>query len=343
MDRIDDLFNFEHLTSYNDLHFKYDPITGMKAIIAIHSTKLGPALGGCRFIEYPNTNAAIIDALRLARGMSYKAAISGLALGGGKAVIIKPKGVFHRTALFEAFGRFVAELGGRYITAKDSGTTLEDMDTIATVTPYVSSTSEMVDPSPFTAHGVRRGIEAAVKFRLGKNSLDGIRVAIQGVGYVGHYLAKELHGLGAKLIVTDIDADAVARCVKEFGATAVSSDEIYRVECDVFAPCALGAIINDITIPQIKAPIIAGAANNQLDEPRHGKILKQNNILFAPDFVINSGGLIHAATKYLHGSDELANKKIQDLYEALMTIFERAANVNLPTNLVADHIAEERL
>jgi leucine dehydrogenase len=247
----------------------------MRAIVAIHSTKLGPALGGCRFIEYPNTNAAIIDALRLARGMSYKAAISDLAFGGGKAVIIKPKGAFDRTALFKAFGRFVEELGGRYITAKDSGTTLEDMDIIATITNYVSSTSEMVDPSPFTAHGVRRGIEAAVKFQLGKDSLDGLRVAIQGVGYVGHYLAAELHALGAKLIVADTDTAAVTRCVNEFGAQAVGVDDIYAVDCDVFAPCALGAIINDVTIPRIKASIIAGAANNQLDENRHGKILKQ--------------------------------------------------------------------
>ncbi len=343
MDKLDDLFDFQHLTSFNDLHLKYDPATGMKAIIAIHSTKLGPALGGCRFVSYPQTGAAIIDALRLARGMSYKAAISNLPFGGGKGVIIKPAGPFDRKALFEAFGQFVADLGGRYITAKDSGTTLDDMDIISTITPYVSSTSEMVDPSPFTAHGVRRGIEAAVKFRLGRDDLDGLHIAIQGVGYVGHYLAKELHELGATLTVCDVDAAAVQRCVDEFGATAVDATAIYNVDCDVFAPCALGAIINDTTIPQIKASIIAGAANNQLEEPYHGKELQKKGILFAPDYVINSGGLIHATTKYQHGSDDLADQKIHAIYDSVLEIFQRATQQNLPPNVVADHIAEERL
>ncbi|MFN7098709.1 MAG: Glu/Leu/Phe/Val dehydrogenase dimerization domain-containing protein, partial [Gammaproteobacteria bacterium] len=209
MDKIKDLFDFQHSVPFTDLHFKSDPHTGLQAIVAIHSVKLGPALGGCRFIEYPDTDTAIIDALRLARGMSYKAAVSGLACGGGKSVIIKPKRVFDRESLFQAFGRFVEELGGRYIAAKDAGTTVNDMDIIAGQTKYVASTSQMSDPSPFTAHGIRRGIEAAVKFRLGKDSMDGIRVAIQGLG-VGHYLAQELHELGAQLIVCDINPQAAA-------------------------------------------------------------------------------------------------------------------------------------
>lgn len=343
MNKINDLFNFEHSVPFTDLHFKSDPKTGLQAIIAIHSTKLGPALGGCRFIEYPDTDAAITDALRLARGMSYKAAISGLAFGGGKSVLIKPKTPFDRKALFEAFGQFVEELGGRYITAKDSGTVLDDMDIIATQTRYVASTSSMSDPSPFTAHGVRRGIEAAVKFRLGKNSLDGIKVAIQGLGYVGHDLARELHELGAQLIVCDINPQATAACAKEFGAKVLSTDEIYQADCDVFSPCALGAIINDDTLPQLKATIIAGAANNQLAENRHGEALRARGILYTPDYVINAGGLIQATTKYEHGSDEIAKQKIHNLYIELLGIFERADRLNLPTNVVADHIAEERL
>jgi leucine dehydrogenase len=343
MDKIKDLFDFQHSVPFTDLHFKSDPKTGLQAIVAIHSTKLGPAFGGCRFIEYPDTDSAIIDALRLARGMSYKAAISGLAYGGGKSVIIKPKRVFDRKALFEAFGRFVEQLGGRYITAKDSGTILEDMDIIASQTSYVGSTSSMSDPSPFTAHGVRRGIEAAVKFRLGKDHLDGITVAIQGLGYVGHYLAKELHELGAKLIVCDINPQATAACEKEFGAQVVSTEEIYQVDCDVFSPCALGAVINDVTIPQLKATIIAGAANNQLAESSHGEELTKRGILYAPDYVINAGGLIQATTKYEHGSDEAVKQKIHNLYNELLGIFERATKLHLPTSVVADHIAEERL
>lgn len=342
MEKIKDLFDFQHSVPFTDLHFKSDPHTGLQAIIAIHSAKLGPAFGGCRFIEYPDTDSAIIDALRLARGMSYKAAISGLAYGGGKSVIIKPKRVFDRKSLFQAFGRFVEELGGRYITAKDSGTTVEDMDVIASQSRYVGSTSSMSDPSPFTAHGVRRGIEAAVKFRLGKDNLEGVRIAIQGLG-VGRYLAQELHELGAQLIVCDINPQATAACEKEFGAQVVSTEEIYSVDCDVFSPCALGAVINDITIPQIKASIIAGAANNQLAESHHGEVLKDRGILYAPDYVINAGGLIQATTKYEHGSDDDVKQKIHNLYNELLGIFERATKLHLPTSEVADHIAEERL
>lgn len=343
MDKIKDIFDFQHSVPFSDLHFKHDPITGLKAIIAIHSTKLGPALGGCRFVEYPDTDAAIIDALRLGRGMSYKAAVSGLHYGGGKAVIMKPHGNFDRKALFTAFGKFVNELGGRYITAKDSGTTIEDMDIIGMQTHYVASTSAMGDPSPTTAHGVCRGIEAAVKFKLDKNNLQGITVAVQGVGSVGYDLCEELHKLGAHLIVTDVDPAAIERCQREFGAQAVATDKIYSVDCDVFAPCALGAIINDSTIPQLKAKIIAGAANNQLEEDRHGEILRQKGILFAPDYVINAGGLIHATTRYERGSDTAMLQKNQNLYDAIMAIFMRAAQNNLPTNVVADHIAEEKL
>lgn len=341
--KINDMFAFDEHEPFQDLHFKWDPATGMQAIIAIHSTRLGPAFGGCRFVSYDHTDAAIIDALRLAKGMSYKAAVTGLDYGGGKAVIIKPKGVFDRKALFTAFGRFIDELGGRYITAKDSGTTLDDMDVIASQTPYVSSTSDMEDPSPYTAHGVRLSIAAAVKHKLGRDSLEGITVAIQGAGYVGYYLARELSQQGAKLIMTDIDKAACDRVAHEFDATIVSPDDIFTVDCDVFAPAALGAVLNEDTITQLKCAIVAGPANNQLAEPVHGYLLKDRGILYAPDYVINSGGLIQATTKYAKLRDADVTKKIEHLYDVCLDIFARAQQANLPTHVIADQLALQRL
>jgi len=343
LNKIDDIFEFTSHERFQDIHFKWNEKLNLKAIVAIHSTKFGAPLGGCRFIEYPNTDSAIIDALRLARGMSYKNAMAGLEHGGGKAVIIKPRHIPDRKAFFEAFGEFVHELGGRYITAKDSGTTLEDMDIIATKTPYVASTSEMVDPSPFTALGVKQGILAAVKHRFNQDNLDGLHVAIQGVGYVGYPLAAHLHELGARLTVCDIDETNVQRCVDEFGASSVHPDEIYSVDCDIFSPCALGAIINDETIPVLKAKIIAGAANNQLAQVRHGQALLDKGILYAPDYIVNAGGVIHAVHKYNKKSDQEAHDKIINLYSTLLDIFEKAKHAGKPTNIVADEIAYKML
>ena len=272
----DDFLEYALLHGFGDLHMKVDPQTGMKAIIAIHNTKLGPALGGCRFIEYPSTKAALFDAMRLARGMSYKAASVNLPLGGGKSVIIKPKGPYDRTAYLHRFGEFINELGGRYITALDSGTELKDMDIIAQHTPYVASlSSHNGDPSPSTAKGVLRGIQAAVSFKLGKESLNGLHVAIQGLGHVGYLIAQHLHSLGARLTVADIAPGAVERAVKEFGATVVSTETIHKVPCDVFTPCALGAIINDVSINELQTTIVAGAANNQLAHTYHGQRLHE--------------------------------------------------------------------
>lgn len=341
--KIHDMFAFDEHEAFQDLHFKWDPATGMQAIIAIHNTRLGPAFGGCRFVSYEHTDSAIIDALRLAKGMSYKSAIAGLNYGGGKSVIIKPKGNFDRKALFQAFGRFVQETNGRYITAKDAGTTLEDMDVVASETSYVASTSSMSDPSPFTAHGVRLGIEAAVKFKLGQDNLKNITVAIQGAGYVGYYLAKELHALGAKLIMTDTNPEACERVEQEFQATIVAPSKIYSVACDVFSPAALGAILNEDTIDKLQCTIVAGAANNQLAEPVHGYALKERGILYAPDYVINSGGIIHAASTYDKLDDAQIVKKIEHLYEALFNIFTRAQAEDLPTHVIADHLALARL
>ncbi|KTD05304.1 Leu/Phe/Val dehydrogenase [Fluoribacter gormanii] len=340
----DDFLDYALSHGFGDLHFKVDPITGMKAIIAIHNTKLGPALGGCRFIEYPSTHAAIQDAMRLARGMSFKAASVNLPLGGGKSVIIKPKGSFDRAQYMHQFGRFVNELNGRYITALDSGTELPDMDIIAEHTPYVASLSKYDgDPSPSTARGILRGIQAAVAFKLGKESLNGIHVAIQGLGHVGFLLARHLYELGATLTVADVSAAAVDRAVTELGAKAVSTDQIHKVPCDVFAPCALGAIINDITISQLQTTIIAGAANNQLAHTYHGKKLHDKGILFAVDYVINAGGLIFAASKYLHTPEEKINQQIDAIYTHLTEIFALSVKENLPTSEIADNLAKEKL
>lgn len=348
INNLDYLFRLAEDTGFGELHLKIDPITGLKAIIAIHSTKLGPALGGCRCIEYSSTGAAAIDALRLSRGMSFKAALAGIKHGGGKAVLIKPPVINDRQAYFQAVGRFVQDLGGRYITAKDSGTTMEDMDCIATQTHYVCASSDPADPgksdpSPFTALGILRAIQAAVKYKLKRNDVASLHVAIQGAGSVGYFLAKDLHELGARLTVCDIDPAATERCVREFGATVVPPDQIYGVECDVFAPCALGAVINDHTLPLLKTSIIAGGANNQLANREHGLELWQRGILYAPDYVGNAGGLIYAATKYDHQPDRVIREKIQHVYDIMLTIFDRATHENQPTNIIAGLMAQERL
>ena len=267
-----------------------DPSVGYRGIIAIHSTVLGPALGGTRFWNYASDEEAIIDALRLARGMTYKNAVAGLNLGGGKSVIIGDNKTHNREMIFRAHGRFVEGLGGRYVTAEDVGTSTSDMDFVHMETEYVTGLAgRSGDPSPVTAHGVFRAIQASAKVRWGSDKLDGKFVALQGCGHVGYYLAKELAAAGAKLIVTDIDADRVNRVVNEFKAKAVRTEEIYGVRADIFAPCALGAVLNDKTIRQLKVKVVAGAANNQLLAERHGDELERRKILYAPDYVAEGG------------------------------------------------------
>lgn len=340
----DDFLEYALAHGFGDIHFKVDENTGLKAIIAIHSTKLGPALGGCRFIEYPNTLAAIKDAMRLAQGMSYKAASVNLPLGGGKSVIIKPKGSFDRTQYMKSFAQFVHDLNGRYITALDSGTELSDMDTIATITPYVASLSRYNgDPSPYTARGILRGIEAACAFKLKKDALQGLHVAIQGLGHVGFNLAKLLHEAGACLTVSDINPDRVQKAVVELGATTIANNQIHKVACDVFAPCAMGAVINDVTLNEFQTSIIAGAANNQLAHSYHGKHLHEKGILYATDYVINSGGLIFAASKYLNTPEHDMEKHIDEIYLTLMEIFTRSTKENVPPSEIADRLAQEKL
>src|SRR3954469_10784245 len=274
---------FETIASmgHEQLVLCQDQASGYRGIIAIHSTVLGPALGGTRFWNYGTDDEAIVDALRLARGMTYKNAVAGLNLGGGKSVIIGDNKTRDRELLFRAHGRFVESLGGRYITAEDVGTSTADMDYVHMETKNVSGLAgRSGDPSPVTAHGVFRAIQASAKERWGNDDISDKTVAVQGCGHVGYFLAKELHEAGAKLVVTDIDADRVKRVVSEFGAKAVATDDIYGVEADVFAPCALGAIINDKTIPQLKVEIVAGAANNVLLEEKHGDALEKKKILY---------------------------------------------------------------
>lgn len=342
-----DLFGHLNDYDYGEVHFKLDKATGLKAIVAVHDSRLGPALGGCRFIHYESDEAAVVDALRLARGMTYKAAITGLAHGGGKSVLIRPREHFDRVALFRAFGKFIEDLGGHYITAEDSGTGLEDMEVIRSVSKNVTgvdpSHGGSGDPSPFTALGVRRGIEACVKFKLGKDSLEKVHVAVQGVGHVGYYLCKELHALGAKISVADIDPLKAERAQREFGATVVSLDQIASLACDVFAPCALGAGINDTTVPLLKAPIVAGAANNQLAEPRHGDDLHARGILYAPDYAINAGGLVNVAQEVLGYDAQKATDKTMKIYDTIWDIVDRSKRLATPTYKVADRIVEEKL
>lgn len=342
-----ELFTIAEALGVGELHIRNDKKSGLKAIIAIHSTKRGPALGGARLLAYPTTAAAVTDAMRLARGMSYKAALANLPLGGGKAVIILPENEIHRELLFECFGEFVDNLNGRYITAIDAGTEVNDMDIVATRTNYVTSTTPQSghngDPSLFTATGVRRAIQAAVQWKLGRDSVEGVHVTIQGLGHVGANLAKQLAELGARLTVTDINAKNIQHVVDDFGATAVEPDEIFDVKCDVFAPCALGAILNEVNIDHLRAPIVCGAANNQLSHRADGQLLYDKGILYAPDYAINSGGLIHVAASYFNQPREQANQQIENIYDTVTEIFERSANEDKPTHIIADALARERL
>ncbi len=330
------LFHLAAELGFGDIHFKYDSASGLQAIIAIHSTRLGPALGGCRLASYSSTEAAALDVMRLARAMSYKAALAGLPLGGGKAVIMRPPHIENRERLFEAYGRFVDELGGRFISSVDSGTGPADMDAAARHSRFVRSTSERGDPSPWTAQGVRRGIEAAVKHRLGRDQLEGITIAIQGAGHVGYALARELHGLGARLFICDRDNAAAERCADAFNATAVTPEAIYGVKADVFAPCALGGVIDDHTACKLNVTIVAGAANNPLTHTAHAQILQQRGILYAPDYVINAGGLMQV---WLEDEAELG-ARIDAIHDTLLAVFEQAAHSNESPATVADRMAE---
>jgi leucine dehydrogenase len=322
----------------------HDKASGYRGIIAIHDTTLGPALGGTRFWSYASDEEAIVDALRLARGMTYKNAVAGLNLGGGKSVIIGDNRTPSREMIFRAHGRFVDSLGGRYVTAEDVGTSTSDMDFVHMETDYVAGLAGMSgDPSPVTAHGVFRAIQASAHHRWGSDSLEGKTVAIQGCGNVGFYLARELSAAGASLVVTDIDAERVKRVASETGARAVATDEIYGQAADIFAPCALGAVINDRTLPKLRVEIVAGAANNQLLENRHGDELEARGILYAPDYVANAGGVINVYSELAGWSHERSLRKADEIYHTVLNVFEIAKQEGIRTYEAADRLAERRL
>lgn len=323
-----------------ELHLACDPQTGLHAIIAIHNTNLGPALGGCRYLPYPDVASAARDAALLARGMSYKAALAGLAQGGGKAVIIRPPHPTSRAALFEAFGRFIDKLGGRYITAVDSGTSGVDMDCIAQHTNHVTSTTAGGDPSPHTALGVLAGIRATAKARLGSDSLEGVCVAVQGLGHVGFALAEHLAAAGARLIVSDIDEGRLELAVEQFGAQPVVADALLSMPCDILAPCGLGGVINPQSLGKLRCAAVAGAANNQLESPEMGDELAARGILYAPDYVINSGGLIFVALQHQGRRHAEITAHLAKIGHRLEEIYAEALAEQRSPARVADSLAE---
>lgn len=321
-----------------------DPSCGYRGIIAVHSTALGPALGGTRFWQYSSDEAAITDALRLSRGMTYKNAVAGLDLGGGKSVILGDNRTSNREAIFRAHGRFVESLGGRYITAEDVGTGTADMDFVHMETEHVAGLREKSgDPSPVTAHGVFRAIQASAKNRWGSDDLNGKIVTIQGCGSVGRYLAKELHEAGASLIVSDIDLERADRVRRDTGAKVVQGDEIFTAKADIFAPCALGGIINDETLPKLKVEVISGGANNQLLEERHGNKLEEMGLQYTPDYVANAGGVINVFGEVAGWDSERALRKADEIYDTVLSVFDIARTKGIPSYEAADRLAEQRL
>jgi leucine dehydrogenase len=344
-----EIFDLREFDAHELVVFGHDAASGLRAIIAIHSTALGPAAGGCRMWPYASTAEAVADVLRLSRGMSYKNALAGLKFGGGKAVIIGDARKGKTPELFEAFGRFVDSLGGRYVTAEDVGTTTTDMTQVARGTRYVAGLGAAPgeaggDPGPKTALGVFLGLKAAVKFRLGRADLTDVSVAVQGAGGVGYHLCGMLAAEGAKLSVADVRPIALQRVCDEFKARAVAVEEVLFEDVDVISPCALGAVLSAQSIPRLRARVIAGAANNQLAQGQDGAALPAAGILYAPDYVINAGGIISVSREYHGGASEAqVIADIQGIPARLTEIFERARRENRTTNAVADELARERL
>ena len=337
------LFSSAHFDNHEQVVFCHDEATGLKAIIAVHNTNRGPALGGCRMWDYASEEDALTDVLRLSKGMTYKNALANLPYGGGKSVIIGDAKTEKTPAMMRAMGRMVDRLNGTYTIAEDVGTNPDDMTEIRRGTAHVKGVKgEGGDPSPATAYGVFAGIAASVKHKLGKDDLNGIRVAVQGLGHVGYNLANQLRIAGAELVVTDIDRAAIERAERELGATAVALDEIYDADVDVYAPCALGATLNEMTVPRLKASIVAGSANNQLATADDGDHLAQRGILYAPDYVINAGGVIHI---YHEGADydhDRAFAHVAGIGDVLLEIYALAENEGLATHTAADRLAERK-
>lgn len=342
------VFDDPAFDAHEQVVFCDDPETGLRAIIAIHNTNRGPALGGCRMWNYANSDAALKDVLRLSRGMTYKSALANLPFGGGKSVIIGDPAHDKSPELLRALGRYVDSLGGRYTVAEDVGISVKDVEEMAKETRHVAGVPAggSGDPSPATAYGVFVGIKAAVKHKLGgeaiqRDRLDGITVAVQGIGHVGFELTRQLVGAGADVVVADIHDDRVQRAVQELGVQPLESDPL-DADVDVLAPCALGGVINDGTLPRLRARIVAGAANNQLAEARHGLALRERGILYAPDYVINAGGIINISHEGPDYDRARAFSHVALIHDTLLTIFQRADRGALATSDAADRLAEER-
>jgi leucine dehydrogenase len=334
-----------NVAGYERIVCGQDDAIGYRGIIVIHNTVLGPAVGGTRFWHYKDDDSALTDGLRLAQGMTYKNALAGLPFGGGKSIVFAQGGEHDREAIFRAHGRLINSLAGKYITAEDVGTSTADMEFVRKETNYVGGLQGLSgDPSPHTARGVFRAMQAAANHRWGSDSLAGETVAIQGCGHVGYYLGRELHQAGASLIVTDVDPSRVHSMKADFGATAVAPEEIYSVDADIFAPCALGGVINDKTVPQLAVEMVVGGANNQLLEPRHGDLLEKHEILYAPDYAANAGGVINGCCIEMMGWDAArTHEKVDAIYDTLLNIFKIAKKERIPTYKAADRLAEERL
>lgn len=339
-----EIFERMSVREHEQLVFWNEPRFGYKGIIAIHDTTLGPALGGTRFWNYATEDEAVEDALRLARGMTFKSALAGLNLGGGKSVIVGDPNTRDREMIFRAHGRAVESLGGRYITAEDVGTSPADMDFVHMETEHVVGLmGKSGDPSPVTAFGVYQAMKAAALHKYGDDSLKGKHVTVQGCGHVGYFLCEDLAKEGARLTVSDIDADKVSTVVQEFGATAVAPDEIYAVDADIFAPCALGSILNDDTLPVLKVDIVVGGANNQLAEPRHAKEVEDQGILYGPDYLVNAGGLINVYAEIEGWPAERSLRKAGEIYNTLLRILELAEAEKITTAEASDKVALQRM
>ena len=342
------LMRYARMLGFGDIHIRIDSNTGLHAIIAIHSTKRGPAIGGCRFYSYSSIDLALKDAIQLSYMMTLKAAFTNLPHGGAKAVILKPSTtITNRKALFRSFGDFVHDINGRYITAMDIGTTTQDMDIIAECTPHVigaAGTDKLQsDPSPFTSRGIFLGIKAAAKFKLNRDTIEGLHVVIQGGGKTAYNLARLLNQAGVTISMCDTRLEVTQQFADEFQARVVSPEKIYDVPCDIFSPCAIGGVINLNTLNRLQTSIIAGSANNQLAHRKYGIIAHQRGFLYVPDYVINAGGLIQAASVHDYHNIDIANQLIDNLYDCLLKLFDRSVKENIPTTEVADLMAKEKL
>lgn len=345
------LFSHPEFDNHEHLSFFCDPETGLKAIVAIHNTSRGPALGGCRMFPYATDEQAVRDVLRLSRGMTYKSALANLDLGGGKSVIIGDPRRQKTEAMMEAMGRHLESLGGRYIAAEDSGTSVPDLKVMGRQTRHVAGIAERTgfdgnpsngDPSPATAWGTYIGLKAAVKHKLGQDDLKGLKVAIQGIGNVGFRLARHLKDAGAELWAYDVHEDNMRRAVDQLGARPATAEDILFLPVDVVAPCAMGAVLNDESIPQLRATIIAGAANNLLERPEHDAMLRDRNILYAPDFAINAGGIIDVFYERTGVSPDKVRAHVETIGDTLTEIFQQSDRSGAPTGEIANRLAEER-